>query len=364
MNTVLEIPLSDTTHVFVSRRSKNKNIPYAGIKRTSPNDANYKRFFYFTLANILTLLDYLPKLKALSQIKGERPRITMELDKYKNVGISSYYGKKYLSFDKKSTAQGPFFNLKMEELDQLIECAQQIRQAVNQLVEPSPTTPTEQDCGYIPRGLTMYKFLYTCPTTGKLHKEADRWYLNQVECRREGVAYDSCLDLQTPPVSDYFSRYGAVRSVQKRPEMFIFDSLFTIPDNATLTKKAFIFAIKHIVGIIRDKDCGACDSNIPYTSEAHDLGCCLPWEDCVQAYYQEQILDQTDVQAMVLRLVRTINDNLPDQERQGLLKERLEKKYWPSVQDIIDFTQTLGDELEQVFIAAENLSNPEIDQID
>ena len=49
----LELPLSQTTAVFLSSRSKARAIPYAGLKRTKKDNSTYKRFFYLTLQNIL-----------------------------------------------------------------------------------------------------------------------------------------------------------------------------------------------------------------------------------------------------------------------------------------------------------------------
>ena len=341
MATALDIPLSDKTSVFVNSRSKNKDLPYAGLKRTKPGDAAYKRLFYLTLQNIMMVLDYIPRLKALTQLEEDRQNVNLELDKCKTVGVCTYNGQKYISFQKRGKELAPFMNLDMYEFKRLTECAEQIRATVKELMEiKSAPMPT-----YVPRGLTLYKWMYICPVTGKLVKEAERWYLNRHVCRSEGVAWDSYFDLTG-------------KTYEKRPEMFSFDSTFTLPDNGTLAKKAFIYAIKHIIELIRDRDCEACADNLPFHNMDHDLGCCLEWDVAVEKFYQEHILDQTDLQDMVVRIIRTINDHLPEKERQGLLKEKLEKTNWPSVIDVIHYDQTLGQDLLQVFKAAENLSAP------
>ena len=295
-------------------------------------------FLYFQV------LAKFPQLVALCQLK-DGGSTDLELDKQKTVGVCIYKGVKYITFKRKGQYRA-IMNLNMTEFECLTKCADRIRSAVDAINAPktpvsppaSPERPT-----YIPRDITLYKWLYNCPVTGLLAKEAPRWYMNHRECRADGLAYDCCLDL-----SNY----------DKRPEMLVFDSLFTIPDNGTLAKKAYIYAIKHIVEQIRERDCEACLNNLPYRNPEHDLGCCEDFADSVEKFYQQNIMEQTDLDDMVVRIIRTINDQLPDEEQQGLLKEKLGKENWPSAEDVVNHADSLGQELYQVLHAAENISRP------
>ena len=229
-------------------------------------------------------------------------------------------------------------NLDMAEFDKLAEYAGQIRDAVREMQEAHQPA-------YHPREITLHKFIYLCPLTSKIVRESQTWFMNATEAKAEGASYDSCLD------------FGD-QTYQKRPEMCIIDSTFEIPDNGTLVKKAFIYAIKLIVESIRERECSACKMNYPYSNPDHDLGCCQPWDATVETFYQEHILEPLDLQEMVLRIVRVINDSLPQKEQQGLLKEKLHKSNWPSAIDVINYEDSIGQELLAVLVAAEKISRP------
>ena len=166
------------------------------------------------------------------------------------------------------------------------------------------------------------------------------------ECRADGQAWAICLD------------HVEVYKNEKTPEMFCYPSNFTIPDNGTIAQKAYIYAIKRIIEIIRDRDCEACADNLPFHNVDHDLGCCLEFGAAADRFYQEHIMEQTDLEDMVVRIIRVINDHLPEEHRQGLLKEKLGKSNWPSPAEVIDYPNSVDSDLMQVLHAAENLSQP------
>ena len=275
---------------------------------------------------------------ALSQLKDGRDT-DIELDQLKSVGVTTFKHKKSLTFKRKGQRPA-IMNLNMDEFTKLGEYSQQLRDAVNDIqYATSPASPDRPT--FIPREVELYKWLYTCPKTGKLVKEAPRWYMDARECRADGESWEFCLDVH-----------------EKRPELFCFSSHFTIPDNLTLAKKAYIYCIKCTVEEIRDRDCEACAENLPFHNPDHDLGCCEPFDCSVEKFYQKLIIEQTDMEETVLRIIRTINDCLPEAERQGLLKEKLGNESWPSAADVMNYTDTIGPEVMPVLQAAENLSRP------
>ena len=337
MSSDLEIALSDKTFVFVNLTSKKLQQPYCGFKRTRPDDASYKRLFYMSLPNMLTLLDNIPKLNGLTELKDAR-KVEITLDHNKSVAATTFNSKKYITLLKKGTQIAPYMNLDLAEFTKLSESSRQIRAFVQDLLtEKVLAQPT-----HVPRDITLYSWMYIDSASGRKLKTSSHWFLDEFQARADGTDHGNSLELTT---------YG----FSQRAELFTFDSQFSLPDNETLALKAYIFAVKKVIESMKTGHCEACLDNLAYSCSEHDLGCGMPFSTAVDVFYQQHLMDSSDLADMVLRIIQTLNDRLPESQRQGLLREKLSKTAWPSPVEVNHYQEVIGDDLLHVFEAVDHM---------